>query len=296
MSGDDTAYDQQFGVKYRPAEAILRHPRFPQARATYVDSVMTLYGEDAFLNKLLMEAVRIVIFSVAICLDAAYREEDRGTWPTVANLKKALAMFGLASPRRIEQVTARLVQTGFLESRVSPIDRRARLLVPTARMIDHDCQWLMAHYAPLAEMFGPDDFALPLSGDLRFQQVQRRVATDFFPQSAAVLLRNPDMMLFLARDAGVFVLVSLVQDSLERGTTEVPLSLSTLGTRFGVSRTHVRQLLGTASEQGLVTIDPSRRTIGLSPRLLASLDRFIADSMSNHDLTGAAARKELALA
>lgn len=289
------AHDPHFEVDYWPAETIISHPDFRRARAAYLDKVLALYGDDAFLNKLLMEAVRIVIFAVVICLEAGYRQDDRDTWPTIGNLKKALALFGLASPRRIEQVVGRLVQTGFIESRVSPLDRRARLLIPAARMIEHDQDWLIAHYAPLAALFGEADYVLPLSGDKAFQRAQRRVATGFFAQSAMVLLRNPDIMLFLARDAGIFVLIELARDVVDRGTPTVDLSLAQLGRRFAVSRTHVRQLLSAAEAQELVEIDQAQRQITLKPRLLESLDRFIAEGMSNHDLTGAAARRQCGL-
>lgn len=288
--GPARAHDPNFGVDYWPAEAILRHPDFARARAVYLDNVLALYGDDAFLNKLLMEAARSVIFVIAICMEAGYRPDDRGTWPTIGNLKKALALFGLASPRRIEQIVARLVQTDFLESRVSPLDRRVRLLIPTARMLAHDQDWLIAHYAPLARLFGEADYVLPLRGDIGFQRAQRQIATDFFAQSAMVLLRNPDIMLFLARDAGILVLIELAREVVDQGTPTVELSLAQLGRRFAVSRTHVRQLLWAAEVRALVEIDQAQRQITLKPRLLESLDRFIAEGMSNHDLTGAAAR------
>jgi len=289
------AHDPHFQVDYWSAESILHHPDFPHARKAYFDKVLALYGDDPFLNKLLMEAVRIVVFAVAICMEAGYRPDDRGTWPTIGNLKKALALFGLASPRRIEQIVGRLVQTDFLESRVSPLDRRVRLLIPTARMLAHDQDWLIAHYAPLASLFGETDYLLPLGGDRAFQRAQRRVATGIFAQSAMVLLRNPDILLFLVRDAGVFVLIELAREALERGTLTVDLSLAELGRRFAVSRTHVRQLLQAAETQHLVRIDQAQRRISLEPRLLESLDRFIAEGMSNHDLTGAAARRQYVL-
>lgn len=292
MSGSK-AYDPHFGVAYRTSEAILNHPEFPRARSVYLDSVLALYGENAFLNKLLMEAARIVIFAVAICLEAGYREEDRDTWPTVGNLKKALAVFNIASPRRIDHVLSRLTQTGYLESQVSSLDGRARLLLPTGRMKGHDQDWLVAHYAPLAILFGEADYALPLSRDSRFQRVQRRIATSFFAQSAMVLLRNPDIMLFLSRDAGILVLAELVKESMNQKSSSVPLSFADLGRRFAVSRTHVRQLLVDAEAQGLVEFSPNRRQVTLKPRIVESLDRFIADGMSNHDLTGAAARQAL---
>lgn len=286
------AYDPHFAVDYWSAEAILAHPDFPRARATYFGKVLALYGDDVFLNKLLMEAVRIVAFAVAICMEAGYRPDERETWPTIGNLKKNLALFGLASPRRIEHIVGRLVQTGYLESRVSPLDRRVRLLIPTARMIEHDQDWLIAHYAPLATLFGEDDYRLPLSGNRQFQRAQRRAATGIFAQSAMVLLRNPDVLLFLARDAGVFVLIELAKAAADRRTPIVNLSLAGLGRRFAISRTHIRQLLLEAEARGLVEIDQARRRIGLKPRLLESLGRFIAEGMSNHDLTGAVARRQ----
>ena len=295
MRGDSAqrAYDPHVGVNFWDSQTILDHPRFPHARSVYLERVLNLYGSDVFLNKLLMEGVRIVIFSASICMAAGYRVEDRDTWPTIGNLKRALAQFGLASPRRIDHVVARLIQTNYLESQVSPLDRRVRLLLPTDKMIEHDQNWLVAHYAPLAALFGEEDYALVLGGDPEFQKVQRRIATDFFTRSAMVLLRNPDIMLFLARDGGIFVLIELAKEMADRASSTVDLSLTRLGRRFSISRTHVRQLLQAAEAQGLVEILQSERLIVLKPRLIESLDRFIADGMANHDLTGAAAMREI---
>src|SRR3546814_8072351 len=128
------AHDLHFGVDYWPAETILSHPDFPEARRVYLDRVLALYGDDIFLNKLLLEAARTVIFVVLICMEAGYREDDRETWPTIGNLKKVLALFGLASPSRIEQLAGRLMQPGILGSVASHRDRRACLLIPTGTM------------------------------------------------------------------------------------------------------------------------------------------------------------------
>src|SRR3546814_19238532 len=99
-----------------------------------------------------------------------------------------------------------------------------------------------------------------------------------------VLLRNPDIMLFLARDAGILVLVELAKEMADRGTPTVDLSLARLGRRFAVSRTHVRQLLAAADTQELVVIDKARRRTNMHPRLLESLARFISAGMSNQHL------------
>src|SRR3546814_6699510 len=103
---------------------------------------------------------------------------------------------------------------------------------------------------------------------------------------------NPDIMLFLARDAGILVLVELAKEMADRGTPTVDLSLARLGRRFAVSRTHVRQLLAAAETPGLVVIDQARRRITLQPPLLETLNRFIVEGMSTHTLQGEAARKQ----
>ncbi|MFN3932530.1 MAG: hypothetical protein ACK4JY_12345 [Brevundimonas sp.] len=290
---DAKARHPRFDVPYRSAASILAHPDFPLARATYIRDVLALYGHDPAINKLLVVAARMVLFFVVICLDANYRVEDRSTWPTVGRLKAALATFGLASSRRIDQIVGRLIQTGFIESAPSPVDGRVRLLRPTARTLEHDQDWLIAHYRPLACLFGEADYRLPLNRDVVFQQTQRRVATGFLEESAHVLMRNPGIMLFFSREAGILVVMELVQASLLEGSATIPLSLAGLGERRGVSRTHVRQLLADAEAHGLVDLDVASRQITLAPTLLASLDQFIAEGMSNHDLTHALAISQM---
>src|SRR5436305_358984 len=118
------AWDDHFGVHYHSAEAIAAHPRFPEARAAYFDQLARIYGGNPFLNKLMMQAGRMVLFFLIICLDAAYREDDRASWPTLANILRALRPMGLASDGHVSQLIRRLLQVGFLTERGSPIDAR----------------------------------------------------------------------------------------------------------------------------------------------------------------------------
>src|SRR6185437_1882571 len=89
---------------HRSQEEILAHPRFSAARAAFVDAVLGLYEGNAFLNRLLLEAVRQVTFNMIVQLHCRYDEADRSTWPTMRLLKQQMVVFGLSSPRRIEDL------------------------------------------------------------------------------------------------------------------------------------------------------------------------------------------------
>jgi hypothetical protein len=144
------------------SEEILAHPRFVTARTDFVNAVLGLYEGDAFLNRLLLEAGRTVIFTVIMCLNACHEEADRTTWPTMGLLKRQMKQFGLASPRRIEDLVARLIHSGFLQSIPSKRDGRVRLLAPTAKMFAADRDWLAAHYLPLHVMFPAPGYSQPM--------------------------------------------------------------------------------------------------------------------------------------
>jgi DNA-binding FadR family transcriptional regulator len=63
-----------------------------------------------------------------------------------------------------------------------------------------------------------------------------------------------------------------------------------IGDRFGVSRTHVRQLLVAAQDVGLVNLKArGGHRVEILPRLWASYDRSIAGGMFLHDLVYGAA-------
>lgn len=215
---------------------------------------------------------------------------DRSTWPTLANLKRLLRPFGQSSDRRIEHLVSRLTSVGFLDQALSDQDARVRLLIPSEQMLAHDQNWLVAHYRPLALLYPDDDHSRPLNRDRAFQLAQRRVSFAFIPRSAMVLLSNPAILLFGKRDAGFLVLAQIAIDALEDRQT----SFDTLARRFAISRTHVRQLLRDAQAQGLLNLDgKGGQRITLLDPLWRALDRFVADGMSGHDLTGRVAGRAL---
>src|SRR5262245_42129780 len=87
-------------------ETILAHPRFPAARNTMLEAMLGLYEHDPFLNRLLLQVGRNLVFVVIMCLHARYDEGDRTSWPTLRLLTDSMAVFNLGSPRRIADLVS----------------------------------------------------------------------------------------------------------------------------------------------------------------------------------------------
>lgn len=273
------------GITYRPPQEILAHPRFPAARAAFVEAVLALYEGNAFLNRLLLEAVRQITFNMIVQMHCAYDEADRSTWPTMRLLKQHMVLFGMSSPRRIEDLVAKLVRFGYLEQRPSQRDGRVRLLTPSAKMMSLDLEWLAINYQPLQVIFPDTGYALPMQRDVAFQRAMRVVALGLSAKGAEIMESNPAIMLFMTRDAGMMVLIKLIQMMSAAGGSALELSYSDIGGRFGVSRTHVRKLLHDAERADLVHLSgQGERLVELKPAVLSAFDRFLAEAMSGHDL------------
>jgi DNA-binding MarR family transcriptional regulator len=263
------------------SEEILAHPRFAAARAAFIEAVLAFHEGDRFSSRLMVETMRQVTFNLIVILHLRHDITDRSTWPTPQRLKAEIKPYGLASPRRIDALVARLVQLGYVDSRPSGLDGRVRLLTPTPKMMALDREWLVYNYVPLHAMF-PDGYAEPIARDPAFQRAQRLVALEFAPKSTKIMASNPAVMRFMHRDAGILVLIKLIQ--MSAGDVAQGLSYTDIGARFGISRTHVRGLLEDAAQHGDVSLTGrGERLVELKPSILQAFDRFLADAMSAHD-------------
>lgn len=277
---------------HRSQEEILKHPQFATARNAMLDAMLGLYEHDPFLNRLLLEAGRNVMFTVLMCLHARSDAGDAASWPTLGLLKQEMAGFGLASPRRIVDLVGRLIKTGYLEQVSAARDRRVRILQPTQKMIAQDQDWLVSHYVPLQLLYPDPGYAPIMQRDPAFQLRHRLAAASLFPFAAQLLARNPLMLQFMVREAGMMILIKLLQLAGPNPESTVHVSYSDIGARFGVSRTQVRKLLGEAEQQGLVGLVRGRdQVVNLNPVLVEAFDRFIADTMAGHDLVYALAQR-----
>lgn len=280
MSRSEVAFDYP---RFWSTDEILSNPRFSMLRRTYVDEVLGLYENNAFLSRLLIEAGRSVVFFHLLCLSAAYDELDRATWSTVRLLWQTVKPFRVVSERRVHDIIARFIATGYVTSTQAVRDRRVKILMPTAKMLAHDLDWLAAWYKPLNVMFPDPGYGLPLKRDPAYQKMHRMVGCGLFGYAERLMANNPAIMFFMGRDAGTMILLKLVQltDRLE-GLSSADVSFSDIGDLFGISRTHVRVTLQGAERMNLLKL--TGRSVILHNHLLEAFDRFVADCMSGHDL------------
>jgi hypothetical protein len=273
---------------------IVAHPRLAAARKVYLDRLLDVYGDDPFLVRLLIESGRFLVYHIAVVLEAAQDPGRRETWLTIGLLKRTMAVFGLASDRHVDHLIARLCAVGYMGQRPAEQDRRVRILAPTEKLRAHDRDWLAAHHAPLSVLYPDNDYGLVMRRDPAFNAVHRRLCLPFLPLGAKLLRSMPDMMLFFDRAAGHMVLAALLRAAMALGDDpHVAVPYTDVGERFGVSRTHVRQLLVAAEQAGLVKLHArGGRRVEILPRLWTSYDRGIAAGMFLHDMVYVEAAKE----
>jgi hypothetical protein len=269
-------------------ENILDHPQLAQARRAYLDSFLKVYDGDPFLIRLLIESGRFLVYYIILLLESAYDPARRETWPTVGLVKETMAAFGLgrASDRHIDHLLGRLCTAGCLESHPSEHDRRVRILTTGERLRQHDRDWLVANYTPLALLYPDHDYSSVLQRDPEFQVMHRRASIPFMGLGATLMAEIPDVMMFFDHAAGPVVVSALLQAAIAQGdAASAVVSYAEVGDRFGVSRTHVRQLLGAAEERGLLKLHArGGRRVELLPRMWAGHDAGMARGMYFHDI------------
>jgi len=261
---------------FHSPDEILAHPAFAEARSVWIEGMLSLYENNTFLSRLLAVTQRSAVFFNTLTLDAAYDAADRSTWPTMGLLQETMVPYQLSSRRSVEAIVARFVETGYMSRRTMATDHRVRLLTPTEKSLIHDLDWVRVYYSPLAVMFPAYDYALPMRRDRAFRTALRRAGRDSLADAANLLETNPTITFLMNRDAGMMVLIKLMQTGGAQGVSRV--GFTDLADRFGISRTHVRRMLQDAEREGLLRL--SEAGVALERPLVAAFDRFLADCMA----------------
>lgn len=269
------------------ASAILAHPNFPAARRVFIAEQTKVYAIDTFPGRFGADVGRVTTLAIIVCLYANYDPADRDTWPTLNKLKTTVARFGFASPRLIDAFVARLVRTGDLELQKQPGDSRVRLIRPTEELLAWDREWIAAHYAALETLYPDPGYAYALERNVEFQAAHARCAIEAFDGIVAMLWSNMDLVYILSSTSGLIILLSVLEMAGSKADGAFrEADLGPIASHFGVSRSHIRNILAVAESKGFLARSGPRNTyFQLTSFFVAAFDRFIADSLAHGDLT-----------
>lgn len=234
-------------------EALLRHPRFPEAARLHVRLNLEACERDANIRKIFGNSARHVAFSLIATLSAR-AERVPGALPvTQSQVIETIMGMGLSSHGKIESLINRMVDQGMVTRSPHPQDRRAKALIPTEAFLVMDDVLCSIHARPCALLLEDPIVGGVAARDRAITRQMRAAALPMIEGGGAMLMRNPQMLHFLISDGGWIVLFALI-DAIWREDPESQ-KFEAIASLSGVSRPHVRSLLVNAAEYGLLRED-----------------------------------------
>jgi DNA-binding MarR family transcriptional regulator len=170
---------------------------------------------------------------------------------------------------------------GYLQQAAGTTDRRAKVLVPTDRMIAAVQERLRYQFGALALLLPVGGDALARLPDIDFIAALSRRLGERFLAGARLLPHAPELHPFMGRNAGLMMVLSLFlagkPDDTFPPTRPVRISISALARRFAVSRPHVINLLRDAEQDGFLRRDGLQgEEIVVLPRLSDAVQNLFA--------------------
>jgi len=271
---------------YLTLEELLAHPRLNEARRVCLDAFLTLYEGDRQAMRLIGDAARFLVFNNLIVLHAGYDVDRPETWPTIGRMKAVLQMYGISSDRAVDTLLSRLRDLGFLETAPFESDGRVRLLRPTENALVHDRDWLVAHYAPLTVLYPERDYSRIMNREPAFQLLHRRVSVGFVPLSAMLMSGREEFLFFFSHAGGVMIEAAILRAAMDsEDGTHADVSFAAMAKRFGLARSHVREVLRGAEAIGLVKLHGrGGQRVEILPRFWSAHAHSMAIGLYLHDM------------
>ena len=273
-------FDAEFSARTTHAEwrrilSVRDHPRYLDGVTLYDAIVPDLFADNFVLNKAVTEIGRFQTIVFTLHLHDTADAADPTTGLTLSRLQRLCTAYKLASPGSVTAFLGVMLVAGFLRRQRSDRDKRVIHLEPTEKFIAIVESWNRAIVTSLDAIEPEMRLAEAHAGHPRFGWDMRERGAQFLLAGWKPLEPFPEAMHFVACDGGWMLLCHCVAEILRQGERReiVPVSvdLAEFGRRFGVSRSHLRRVLESAHQKGLL-VEPHRngRHVLMSERLLAS--------------------------
>lgn len=274
-----------FATLLAEAAAVREMPAFHPALHRYAAAMLRPYRGTPQLNKLISKEGRFLMANLALQLHLWRGTAIAGDGLTLTRLRALCAEHGVASPGRVSVFLTLMRFGGFVAPAAAGGDRRTRLLVPTARMMAH-VRLFTAIQLQAIDLLWPDrGHEARLYAGPGFLEAFHRHVGDFYLRGARLPEALPVIELFTRADAGYMVLLHLfLLLPAPEGRAEpavVAMPFGPTARRFGVSRSHVGNLIRAAAAAGFLQERlPGGREIAVAPRLIDLLERWFALQMA----------------
>jgi len=273
-------------------EPIRNNAAFATAFERYCTAMLRTYRGAPILNKLVNEQGRFLISALAFQLHLHRDPAVPASGLTVARLVALSAEHGVASGGRVKTFVALMRLGGFLEP-AGGGDRRSKVLVPAARMLDHVRVYTAIQMRCLDILFDRGR-AARLAADPGFLERFHRHAGGYFLRGARLPDAFPELAVFTGVDAGYSILLHMLRGLPARegrprpGAVDLPHGA--VARRFGVSRGHVANLLRSAAAGGFVTVrGAGGKDVVVEAALIDLAERWFAVQMALMDAAAAIA-------
>ncbi len=257
---------------------------FLDGLAKYAELMPSYFENNLILNKVVTEAWRFEILVYTLYLHGNRDENDPRSGLTVANLQKICARQKCASRGRVLAIVGIMLLGGYLRRMPCPRDRRVVRLEPSETFIAIVEGWNRRIFQIIDVVHTDETLAYHHETRPRFGHDMRRLGAEALLQGWRLLDPFPETNHFVSSDGGWMLLLTCVAESLRgsggRVIAPVAVDLNLFAPRFGVSRSHLRRLLESAHDIGLLEAPPRNgANIVLSPRLVASFLACMASEL-----------------
>lgn len=275
-------FDQE--ALLREADAFRRHPAFPRAMRRYADTALDTFEGHARESKLVCQTARYVTLFFILYLDDTADRADPSSGATLTRLQELVATGPFASASWVKLAVQTFARTGMIEYLPPGPDRRVRRFHPTQHLVglgERALKTMLEALALVQPLSQPPAALARTPGMVRsFAAVTVEI---YLRHGFVVLMPFPEIAALLSRDFGHLIFTHLMRtmetDTSGRVFAEAPSG--ELAQRFGVSRTHVRNVLTLGVEMGLMLmVAKGGRRVALDPRFVDMSERWVATDLA----------------
>ncbi|MGL4404176.1 MAG: hypothetical protein ACRCT6_00310 [Notoacmeibacter sp.] len=283
-------FDGEFSRRFTPDNwqrtiETRSQPGFVKAVLDYHSGLASQIKGNTILNKVSAEAQRYELLAYTMFLSDNRDSNDPRSGLTLGNLERICTEQKCASPGRVRAYVGLLWVAGYLQRHQSAKDRRRVHFEPTAKLIRSVEEWNQRIFKAIDGIFPQDQLALRHLNEPRFGSNMRKngvqqILTGFKPFDLF-----PEVYHFVARDSGWLLLIQCVGqmmlDAKQTIVFPVSVDLQNFGKQYGVSRSHLRRVLESAFDEGLLDAPPQNGShIVLSEKLIAAYFTSMAAELS----------------